>query len=167
MLNPLLKEFGFIDKNAKTKLNKVQVPTFNILEIKPEELDKQTLKRAFRKASLTHHPDKGGDESKMKKAIDEYVLLEKYLMTQSLFERTDESSDLFFGNELKNVENFYNYARTKVFKASVDIWDLNYSTSLFDEIVNSDFKLLTTSILFEQVFIVSGDLKYFRRSRFN
>ena len=41
----------------------------------PKEASKDDIKKAFRKLSLEHHPDKGGDEEKFKEISNAYDVL--------------------------------------------------------------------------------------------
>jgi len=61
---------------------------FDILEIDPKK--DYDLKKAYRKASSKHHPDKGGDVEKMKQVNEAYELLEKQESSQKGFKTSRE-----------------------------------------------------------------------------
>jgi DnaJ family protein A protein 2 len=47
---------------------------FQVLGVK-KDADKETIKKAYRKLAMKHHPDKGGDEDKFKNINEAYSIL--------------------------------------------------------------------------------------------
>ena len=49
---------------------------YKVLELKNYASERE-IKKAFRKLATEHHPDKGGDEEKMKQLSEAYIVLSK------------------------------------------------------------------------------------------
>jgi len=78
-----------LDKVLDIILSKLTVDEAkDLLELK-EGWDKDSLKDAYRKAALKHHPDTGGDLETMKKVNEAYELLQKSTSYKSGDSKTD------------------------------------------------------------------------------
>jgi len=85
---------------------------YEILGI-PEDADKQTIKKAYRKLAATHHPDRGGDEEEFKKVSEAYSILSDDQKRQQYHARNQGfggggfSFEDVFGSNFNPFEDFF------------------------------------------------------------
>ena len=85
---------------------------YEILGI-PEDADKPTIKKAYRKLAAIHHPDRGGDEEEFKKVSEAYSVLSddqkrrQYHAHQQRFGGQSFNLEDLFGNGFNPFGDFF------------------------------------------------------------
>ncbi len=102
---------------------KYKLDPYKILNI-PKQYDEKTLKRAYLKAAMKTHPDRGGSKNEFQKVSIAYTLLTKKLK---------ESKDSHGHNDLKGLAKDFYTEQSNQPKVNINMSD-NFDVDLFNKI---------------------------------
>ena len=121
----------------------------------------ESLKKSYKKASLSHHPDRGGDTSSMQAVNEAYSEFHALLCIQ-IESQGDEEVSLEHPEE-RSAEAYVIFARGLQLATHVDLWDVGAALEALNSIADhqafsfANFELLRGSVL-GSVLEVLGDL---------
>lgn len=128
-----------IINNQQDMLNKLsskpKIDPYKILNIS-KNYDLSSLKKAYLKEALKHHPDKGGDPAKFKNVVISYkVLLKKYNSDQVNLDHKSLKSDLNSFVETQTSNNVQNLGLNKKFSKEQfnKVFDQNKINNVYDD----------------------------------
>ena len=103
--------------------NKIKLDPYKILKL-PKNYDEKTLKKAYLKAAMKYHPDRGGSPQEFQQISIAYTILTKKLK---------ESQNNHLHNELRNESN--NYVKNQLNQPKVNVnMTENFDVNVFNKI---------------------------------
>lgn len=138
LLNLLNNQQNIIN-NQQDMLNKLssknKLDPYKILNIS-KNYDLSSLKKAYLKQALIHHPDKGGNPADFKNIVISYkVLLKKYNNDQVNLDHNSLKTDLNSFVETQNSDNKQNLKLNKKFSKEQfnKVFDQNKVSTVYDD----------------------------------